>query len=78
MKEMHIRLQSFQDIRDLAVLSSAQPYGVRISDTRFTVNAKSPMCLLSLNLHSTLRLQLDCGEDDFERFRQQAARFEVT
>ena len=48
--EMNIRLCSFEDVQTLADLATAQPFRVWISDGRQTVNAKSLMCMFSLDL----------------------------
>ena len=67
--EMNIRLCSFEDVQALADLATAQPFRVWISDGRQTVDAKSLMCMFSLDLCKPLTLQLDCGEEGTEAFR---------
>ena len=71
--EMNIRLCSFEDVQTLADLATAQPFRVWISDGRQTVDAKSLMCVFSLDLCKPLTLQLGCGEEGIEAFR----RFEM-
>ena len=73
--EMNIRLCSFEDVQTLADLATAQPFRVWISDGRQTVNAKSLMCMFSLDLCRPLTLQLGCGEEGNEVFRQLSERF---
>ena len=73
--EMNIRLCSFEDVRALVDLATAQPFRVWISDGRQTVNAKSLMCMFSLDLCKPLTLQLGCGEEGNEVFRQMLERF---
>ena len=75
--EMSIRLRSFEDVQTLADLATAQPFQVWISDDHQTVNAKSLMCMFSLNLCRPLTLQLDCGEEGDEVFRQMRERFGI-
>ena len=75
--EMNIRLCSFEDVQALADLATAQPFRVWISDGRQTVNAKSLMCMFSLDLCKPLTLQLGCGEEGNEVFRQMRERFGV-
>lgn len=77
MKEMQIRLTSFQDVREMVNLASSVEYRVMITDGNKTVNAKSMMCMFSLNMRRPVTLLLDCDADDFEAFRFKAARFEV-
>ena len=78
MKEMNIRLGSFQEVRDLVAIAGKMNFPVRISDGRREGNAKSLMNIFGLNMRQTLVVQLDCDEDDFEVFRTLAGRFEVT
>ena len=73
--EMSIMVRSFEDVRALVDLATAQPFRVWISDDHQTVNAKSLMCMFSLNLCRPLTLQLDCGEEGDEVFRQLCERF---
>ena len=73
--EMNIRLCSFEDVQTLADLATAQPFRVWISDGRQTVDAKSLMCMFSLDLCKPLTLQLACGEEGTEVFRLLRERF---
>ena len=75
--EMNITVRSFEDVRALVDLATAQPFRVWISDGRQTVNAKSLMCMFSLDLCRPLTLQLDCGEEGDEVFRQMRTRFGI-
>ena len=75
--ELCIRICSFEDARALADLATAQPFRVWISDDHQTVNAKSLMCMFSLNLCRPLTLRLDCGEEGDEVFRQMRERFGI-
>ena len=73
--EMNIRLCSFEDVQTLADLATAQPFRVWISDGRQMADAKSLMYIFSLDLCQPLTLQLDCGEEGNEAFRQFYERF---
>ena len=75
--EMNIRLCSFEDVQTLADLATAQPFRVWISDGRQTVDAKSLMCMFSLDLCKPLTLQLGCGEEGNEVFCQMQERFGI-
>ena len=78
MKEMQIRLRSFQDVQELVNLASSFDFPVMITDGTRNVNAKSIMCMFSMNLRRPVVLLLDCGDEDFEIFRIMAGRFEVS
>ena len=73
--EMNIMVRSFEDVRALVDLATAQPFRVWISDGRQTADAKSMMCIFSLDLCQPLTLRLDCGEEGNEALRQFGQRF---
>ena len=73
--EMSIMVRSFEDVRALVDLATAQPFRVWISDGRQTADAKSMMCIFSLDLCQPLTLRLDCGEEGNEAFHQICERF---
>ena len=73
--EMSIMVRSFEDVRALVDLATAQPFRVWISDGRQTADAKSMMCIFSLDLCQPLTLRLDCGEEGNEALRQFGQRF---
>lgn len=77
MKEMTIRLSSFQDIRDLSAIAGKMNFPIRITDGHREGNAKSLMSIFGLNLRQNLTVQANCEDDDFEVFRTLAGRFEV-
>jgi len=76
-KEMTIRLSSFQDIRDLSAIAGKMNFLIRITDGHREGNAKSLMSIFGLNLRQNLTVQANCEDDDFEVFRTLAGRFEV-
>ena len=78
MKEMQIRLKSFQDVQELVNLASSYDFPVMITDGVRNVNAKSIICMFSMNLRRPVVLLLDCDDEDFEIFRIMAGRFEVS
>ncbi|MBR5021396.1 MAG: HPr family phosphocarrier protein [Oscillospiraceae bacterium] len=73
--EMNITVRSFEDVRALVDLATAQPFRVWISDGRQTADAKSMMCIFSLDLCQPLTLRLDCGEEGNEALQQFRQRF---
>ena len=73
---LRIRLRSFEDARTLADLATAMPFRVWISDGRHWVDAKSLLCVFSLDLREPLTLRADCGEEAFEGLRKSLEDFE--
>ena len=73
---LHIRLRSFEDARALADLATALPFRVWIGDGRQWVDAKSLMCVFSLDLREPLALRADCSGEEFGELRSSLERFE--
>ena len=73
---LHIRLRSFEDARALADLATAKPFRVWISDGHQWVDAKSLLCLFSLDLRNPLTLHADCSAREFEDLRTLLGDFE--
>ncbi|MBQ8237800.1 MAG: HPr family phosphocarrier protein [Oscillospiraceae bacterium] len=73
---LRIRLRSFEDARALADLATAKPFRVWISDGRQWVDAKSLLCVFSLDLREPLTLRADCSGEEFEALRSALERFE--
>ena len=66
---LQIRLRSFEDVRTLADAATAMPFRVRISDGRQCVDARSLMCMFSLDIREPLTLHADCSGEEFVRIR---------
>ena len=73
---LRIRLRSFEDARALADLATAVPFRVWISDGRQWVDAKSLLCVFSLDLFEPLTLRAECSEEAFGELRRSLERFE--
>ena len=73
--EFQICIRSFQDVRDFITLATTQPFPIFLGNDFQSVNATSYMGVVSLDHRHPLRITADCGEEEFARFRQQAARF---
>lgn len=77
MKDLHIKAESFQDIWTISALAAQERFRIVLSDGQRRVNAKSLLGIFSMNLSRPLMLQLDCGDEEFERFREKVVRFEI-
>lgn len=76
-KELSVKLSSYQDVQELCGLATQMPYRITVTDGHRTVSAKSFMCVFTLKLTQPLLLRLDCGDEEFDRFCQRAERFEA-
>ena len=77
MKDVHIKAESFQDIWTISALAAQERFHIVLSDGQHRVNAKSLLGIFGLNLSRPLMLQLDCGDEEFERFREKVVRLEI-
>lgn len=77
MKDLHIKAESFQDIWTISALAAQERFHIVLSDGQHRVNAKSLLGIFSMNLNRPLMLQLDCGDEEFERFREKVVRLEI-
>ena len=75
MLQFPIRVTSFADIQDFVKLATAQPFEVRICNNGYMIDAKSLMSMFGLNFRQPVLVQVSCGEPEFIRFRNEAARF---
>ena len=74
MKDLQIRLRSGEDVCALADLATALPFRVWISDGRQCADARSLLCVFSMDLWEPLTLRCDCGQEDFDRLRSLLGR----
>ena len=74
MKDLQIRLRSFEDVCALADLATAMPFRVWVGDGRRWTDARSLMCVISMDLWEHLTLRCDCGGEDFDRLRTRLGR----
>ena len=73
--EFNIRIRSFQEVQDFIRLATVQPFRVSVGNDFQNANATSFMGVVSLDHRRPLRVTAECGEEEFNRFRQSVARF---
>ena len=77
MREFDIRMTSVQDVLDFVSLATSRAFPVKVGNTHHQVNGKSFMEMVCLNYHFPLTAILECSEEEFLQFRQEADRFAV-
>ena len=75
MKTFDIVLRSVADVRDFVSLASGKPYEVSVGTERRSVNGKSFMQIFCLDLGGSLQVKMDCTEEQFRSFREEAQQF---
>ena len=77
MQEFQVRLQSVLDVQEFVSLATARPFSVTIQDENNKVNGKSFMEMFCLDFSVPITARMDCSQEEFQRFRADAARFET-
>ena len=75
MREFDIRLTSVQDVLDFVSLATPRAFPIKVGNSHHQVNGKSFMEMFCLNFHFPLTAMLECTEEEFLQFRQDADRF---
>lgn len=75
MHHFNIHIQSFHQVREFVSLAMVQPFDVLVGNDKQQINGKSFMGMFSLDYARPLRVSVSCSEEEFSRFRTEAARF---
>ena len=77
MHQFNISIRSFRDMEQFISLAMVQPFEVQVGNERKRINGKNYMGMFTLDYSQPLQVLVKCSEEDFLRFRQDAARFWV-
>ena len=77
MKTFDIVLRSVADVRDFVSLASGMPFDVSVGTEYRSVNGKSFMQIFCLDLAGALQVKMDCSDDQFRSFFEEAAPFRM-
>ena len=77
MKTFDIVLRSVADVRDFVSLASGMPFDVSVGTEYRSVNGKSFMQFFCLDLAGALQVKMDCSDDQFRSFFEEAAPFRM-
>ena len=72
MKEFSILIRSVEEVQAFVQLAMIQPFEVVVESDRRQVNGKNFMGMFSLDFHQPVQVRVNCDEDNFCRFRQEA------
>lgn len=75
MKTFEIVLRSVTDVLDFVMLASTKPYPVTVGNEQRSVNGKSFMQIFCLDLKGSLQVKLDCSEEQYHCFYEEARPF---
>lgn len=77
MHQFDIRIHSFRQLQAFVSLATVQPFRVLVGNDRQQINGKSFIGMFSLDYDKPVRVSVNCSEEEFFRFRQEAAGFLV-
>ena len=75
MREFNIFIRSFQEVQAFVALAMVQTFEVMVGNEQKRINGKSFIGMFSLDYKDPLQVSVKCSEEEFLRFRQDAARF---
>ncbi len=77
MQEFKIKFHSFRDVQEFVNLASAQDFSIIVGNDSYQVSATSFMGMFSLDYTGDLRVQVNCTDEQWEKFAPEARRFLV-
>ena len=75
MREFTIQIHSVQDVQAFVALATSRPFPVWVGNAQHQVNGKSFMELCCLDFSQPLSATVECSEEEFHWFIQDAQRF---
>ncbi len=75
MRKFNIFIHSLQEVQDFVALAMVQPFEVLVGNEKTQINGKNFIGMFSLDYRHPLQVTMRCTEEEYLRFRQDAARF---
>ena len=72
MEDFEIRLRSVQQVLSFVCLATSRSFPVYVSGKHHRVNGKSFMEMFSLNLRRPVTVSLQCTQEEYDAFLQDA------
>lgn len=77
MHQFHIHIRSLGQVKDFVALAMVQPFEVLVGNEKQQINGKSFIGMFSLDYNRPVCVSVRCSEEEFSRFRRDAAQFLV-
>ena len=74
MGEFQMTIHSFQQAQNFVKLAMQQPFAVLVGNECQQINGKDLMGMFSLDYSRPVQVKVNCSEEEFLRFRQDAAQ----
>ena len=77
MREFEICIRSVEDILSFVDLATSRPFPVLVGNEHHRVNGKSFMEMFCLNFRRPLTASMECSEEEYRQFLQDAHKLLV-
>ncbi len=74
MHQFHITIGSFRQVQEFVKLAMVQPFEVLVGNEKHQVSGKNFISMFSLDLKRPVRVLVNCSNEEFLRFQQEAAK----
>ena len=75
MRQFNIVIHSFQEVQAFVSLAMVQPFEVLVGNDHHKINGKNFMGMFTLDFRGPLQVSMQCTDEEYTRFRKQAAAF---
>jgi len=75
MREFYIQLYSVEDVQEFVALANSRAFDITVGNDYQNVNGKSFMGLFCLDQDQPQQVRVNCSEEEFCAFRDDAKRF---
>ena len=72
MQQFEIRVSSVKDVLEFVSIATKRPFPITVGNERHRVNGKSFMEMFSLNLRRPVTVSLQCTQEEYDAFLQDA------
>ena len=77
MLKFDIMIRSLRDVQDFVSLAARQPFGITVGNESQHIDGKDFMGMFSLDYSRPVQVQVQCSQEEYSRFRKNAAKFLV-
>ena len=77
MHSFTIQIRSLRQVQEFVSLATVQPFEVMVGNERQQIDGKNFIGMFCLDYSRPVRVSVRCSEEEFHRFRREAATFAV-
>ena len=77
MREFDIVVRSFRQVQAFVTLAMGKKFEIEVGNDRQQINGKDIVGMFSLDYTRPITVRMECSEEEYLQFRQEAARLPV-